>query len=606
MVDTLGLRYVYGVPPHPLFIFFWMVDTLGLRYVYGVPPHPLFIFFWMVDTLGLRYKKGVWGFTPRGCGGLPPFEENKIDGDFLFEKISITNSKTMNNTLNETNFNETKFNMQSPAINPGGLVKGLLDGKGFTLHACMSELEDNKQGAKATKSIYLLNPKTNEVASKDNGLGMDKEVLYNSHVFYNRGEENHDETNQSKFGVGSKAANINLTKGLSTVTLSKKKDGELNQLNADWQKAIEQQQYFPQAHEATKKCDEFWQNNAIDKEQGTIVINKCPSTVFDELVESIRDTSSKGILAVFGRMYANQLQAGYQIEFRFTDSDEVFTVKPIDVLNYEETPVHMKKEHELLYYCLPENKKNGIAIFKNTEGEELMIKKSIKKNGTEKKELILGKKPENYELLSSLKLRTVVAFDPVTNVEGGMYLSRKNKIVGTYKQDLENIDCTRKITIGRCSRSVILCDSKMDEAVAVEENKSKIDFEKMSSSLKEMCEFLHNEFCKRVHDTYHHSAKAKKAAKKVKKDQKNADKVNQEANKVKQAAEKKAQQEADKLKQAAEKKAKEEAEKAEAKRLKELKKKHPHEVLSKETLRDWYSNYSIEEVHAKLQTWMSA
>ena len=555
----------------------------------------------MVETLGLRYKKGV--YPQGGVGGGPPFEENKIDGEFLFEKISITNSQTMNNTLNETNFNETKFNMQS-AISPRGTVMKMLDGEGFSLHDCISELEDNKQGAKATKSIYLLDRNTNQLVSIDNGKGMTKPGLVSCHVLNNRKSVSKD--SQNKFGNGGKYPLVIYTQcKASTIALSKQKDGELNQLEAEWNKAVKEDQYFPQAHEASKKWDEFWQNNAIDQEQGTMFIIPCTPEQFDLLDMSIQDTSSKGIRAVFGRAYAKQLQAGQEICFIYTDSKELFLVPTIDVLNYAETPDHMKRTVELAYFCSPENKNDGLTCIKTAAGEYEMVADCDAKQLKRIPAII----PENYQLLSSMTLQTVVAFEPEPNVAGGIYFDRQAKITGHYKHNdnITHFTAAQQKTIITCSRSKLAYDSDMDAAAATETNKSNIKFANVNHRLKKTVELLHNDFCKITHRKYHPSnlltpeEKAQQAAEEA---QKEADK---KAEKAAAKAEKKAQQEAAKAAKA-EKKAQEEADKAEAKLLKELKKnKLPKEELWSEIMQVLHK-FRKEDVLKRIEEdqWVSA
>ena len=219
-------------------------------------------------------------------------------------------------------------------INLGGMIENTKNA-GFTVSACIRELIDNSIDAKATKITITLNKKNKEFVLADNGIGIHPDNITSAFCLHNRTQASSEK--QGRFGIGGKAARINLTEARKTSTCyTKQKDTNLMMVQTNWDNCVKENTYNISPVDCTS-CGispPHWEKYKIG-DSGFIQHACCTDKMFDKIVECIETSDhSQNIRHTLGRDYFKAIKNGVEIKIRIEDSEYEYAVESYDPLFY--------------------------------------------------------------------------------------------------------------------------------------------------------------------------------------------------------------------------------------------------------------------------------
>src|SRR5438105_720813 len=158
--------------------------------------------------------------------------------------------------------------------NPARLLESLRD-SGYSVDAAVADLVDNCIDADATGvRIWIDPPKGNltgnaRVIIADDGVGMDAGVLREA-LKLGSDTERDPTSDLGKYGMGLITASVSMSRRL--VVYTKTADGQLLKGVHDLDVIIQRNEFVIELSAASGTAERFWQQFAINKDHGTIVV----------------------------------------------------------------------------------------------------------------------------------------------------------------------------------------------------------------------------------------------------------------------------------------------------------------------------------------------
>lgn len=388
------------------------------------------------------------------------------------------------------------------SINISGLIKNMLD-SGFDTTDCLGELIDNSLGAKATNiKIHFIDDfkyyqddinKTNYVILfADNGIGMNKNELDNCYILHNRQTANDERSGY--FGIGSKHAKIHFTQYKHTSrTISKKVDTNLAEIEADWEAAVNNNEYNPKSHQITLDGNNIWNEYNINNNYGTIDIIPCNKSIYESIILNINNIVQK-----YGRMYYQNIkECTLSLYINEKENCKEYIVKSLDPLEWDNIGDDYKQIKTLDVRI---NKDNKIFVFfkNNKKNSEIVFYDEI-----DKKEKIMDKYEEN-----TIKKGTIIIISTYnkewknhdnSKILGGRYIQRTNKIIDHFEIPFPTSGDFDKREFIAYSRHLINFTHVLDKEFQVQINKSHIKENDINHHIYESIKYLNKKFSEDIY-----------------------------------------------------------------------------------------------------------
>jgi len=344
------------------------------------------------------------------------------------------------------------------AISVSGLLKNMLQ-DGFSTRHCISELIDDSLGASSrTIKIYLDSNKCLLIVA-DDGNGMTRENLKKAHHLHSRSCASNK---HGRFGIGRKYALAHFTQLKGAVkTVSRSVDTKiLSQLDIDFVKVLESEEYNPYSHGIEAEFCSIWDTYALNKDSnGTMTHLQCASSVLNEMIEMIKSENVAQSLNYFlGTTYHNFLKSGGEIIIVLDGVEK--SIEPIDRLCWDS--VKEKTEHIIAIYFNKTSRevrgyfdeqytkahkgKTGYLIFK--KGKRPSFEKEEEPNGESWENLgqvtLRCAYSENWNPLQKAVLKKMGINVPEGNEEGieelrrilgGTDIERNGKLVAQFQAE---------------------------------------------------------------------------------------------------------------------------------------------------------------------------
>lgn len=256
------------------------------------------------------------------------------------------------------------------SINISGMMMNMLS-SGFDTIDCIGELIDNSIGAHAKNiHIHLLD---HLVIFVDDGEGMNRDDLNKCYCLHERKDAS--DTRSGYFGIGSKHAKIHFTQyQFANTTISKKKDTDLMEIEADWKTAVEKGTYYPQAHKISSDSKEMWDNYSISQKHGTLDIIPCDDKIYKELCEKTNDIINKLSITYYDYLLKNN------ISFIVKNNEQ--KLKSTDPISWAKATTENKQEVVIEIW---KNKSTGNIYTFYKKGNKMGYLNTYEKTGKKKR-----------------------------------------------------------------------------------------------------------------------------------------------------------------------------------------------------------------------------
>jgi len=216
--------------------------------------------------------------------------------------------------------------------NPARLFESLRD-SGYSNDAALADLVDNCVDADASwVRIWIAPPKgtlTNraKIIIADDGVGMDGAVLREA-VKLGSDTERDPTSDLGKYGMGLITASVSIARRL--VVLTKSAQGRLLRAVHDLDVILERNEFVVEMSPATRADAELWEEFAVAKDHGTIVVlDKCDKLTYTNAASFI--TKVKKHLGQVFRLFitAKSKKNGTFTSFIAVNGDPVYAVDPL-------------------------------------------------------------------------------------------------------------------------------------------------------------------------------------------------------------------------------------------------------------------------------------
>jgi len=378
--------------------------------------------------------------------------------------------------------------MASESINIAGCFKNMSD-MGFTNLDCIREGGIENQLDAGATIIQIHFCKESETQSKimfiDNGPGMTEQTLKMSRKLFDRKEAS--DSKNGCFGIGGSVASSQLTElAGKAIRLSKIKDGIISQITIDYPSIIKNNRYDLNSHEATKSMSDFWDKNAINKENGTIDILECPTHIVDYLILKIDNANPS-----LGLMYADYINSGIKITIHVNGKLHLTLVAE----DISDTKNALKKESHAVDIYINPNTNSCRAYFKNGKKQDVRLgedDKQIKEDPLKACNANSGfKHMGTIECTSTIRYRTGDKWKPE---KGGYYIKRSKKLIERFPVPFTSAGDYGKRDITASSRHLWTFPTSLDKYMGIEINKSRINRDKINSVIYNTLEQLATKF----------------------------------------------------------------------------------------------------------------
>ena len=181
--------------------------------------------------------------------------------------------------------------MTSSNVNVGGMILNMTNA-GFTIASCLREKCDNGIGAGATEIHFRFQTDTKKLIYADNGRGIPYEQLSEALCLHNRTEPNADK--QGRFGIGGKAATINLTEAKGTSIIYTKNTSLCN-AKINWAECVSKGLYQPcisEWDEDEMGIPHYWERYKI-ADQGFVEHIQCSDAKFRLLLDGLQSKKTR-------------------------------------------------------------------------------------------------------------------------------------------------------------------------------------------------------------------------------------------------------------------------------------------------------------------------
>jgi hypothetical protein len=193
------------------------------------------------------------------------------------------------------------------SINVSGLIQNLLS-EGFDLRDCLGELFDNSLDAGATKiGLSLVG---GWLYFADNGSGMTADGLVLANELHRRSTGRRN----GRFGIGSAAAKICLSKHMGSSKVLTRCATGLSLSTVNWAECVRANMYRASYAGATTEALELWALYGLGS-TGTVVGIECAPTIYAELERQVgSDEAEHSLAAWIGRVYNVPIREGLQVQ----------------------------------------------------------------------------------------------------------------------------------------------------------------------------------------------------------------------------------------------------------------------------------------------------
>ena len=364
--------------------------------------------------------------------------------------------------------------------------------QGFSNMDLIRELIDNSLDANASEiQIHMIDqPETSTylITVGDNAQGMTRETLQTSLIINNRKDACDDKN--GLFGFGGIAALFGLTlEGGGKATILSKINGEtINELLLDFPSIIRNNNITYIAHEVSVSMNTMWNNYAVNKNHGTLIILECNPLLVSNMIEQLP-------LENLGRTYYAYIDKNIKLTLMVNGKllKEITSNNVIDGSNATYT-----KKHEINVW---KKEQDVIAEFKNGNGTKVHFDLEEKKA-----------KPTNnlyangYREIGKINYTNSVKFnliDKTTNwpiYDGGYYLKRNKKVINKIEIPYPTSGDYAYKDLRASSKHLVEFTTNLDTLFGIQVNKSKIDKNLINTVIFKTLEHLAMDFCKKYWD----------------------------------------------------------------------------------------------------------
>ncbi len=389
------------------------------------------------------------------------------------------------------------------SINISGMMMNMLS-SGFDTIDCIGELIDNSIGAHAKNiHIHLLD---HLVIFVDDGEGMNKEELNKCYCLHERKDAS--DTRSGYFGIGSKHAKIHFTQHqFANTTISKKKDTDLMEIEADWKEAVDKGTYYPQAHKISSDSKEMWDNYSISQKHGTLDIIPCDKKIHTELNDKIDEIINKLSITYYEYLIKNNISF-------FIDSKE-HKLKSNDPISWAKATTENKQE---LVIEIWKNKSTGNIYTFYKKGNKMGYLNTYEKKLGKKKDTFsfdYNYPLENCEKINTITMKSVYIDSWKNNLDeahslGGIYLKRSSKILDHFKCSIKNSGDYHYRNYVTIARHLIIFNSSLDKEFQVQINKSHIKESDINQNIYETINYIAEKFSSKLFNIFDKKRKEEK------------------------------------------------------------------------------------------------
>ena len=408
------------------------------------------------------------------------------------------------------------------SINISGMMMNMLS-SGFDTIDCIGELIDNSIGANAKNiHIHLLD---NLVIFVDDGEGMNKDELNKCYCLHERKDAS--DTRVGYFGIGSKHAKIHFTQHkFANTTISKKKDTDLMEIEADWKEAVEKGNYFPQAHKISSDSKEIWEKYSISKKHGTIDVIPCDKKINIEFNESVDEIINKLSITYYEYLIKNNIL--------FFVKGKEYKLKSTDPISWAKATNENKQE--LVIEIWKNKSTNNIYSFYKDKNKMCYLNTYEK---TPKFKLDYNYPLENCENINTITIKSVYIDSWKDTLDeghqsGGIYLKRSGKILDHFKCSIKNSGDYHYRNYVTIARHLIIFNSTLDKEFQVQINKSHIKESDINKNIYETINYIAEKFSNKLFNIF--NKKRKEEQRKLEEEQR---KKEEEKRKLEEAKRKK-------------------------------------------------------------------
>lgn len=405
--------------------------------------------------------------------------------------------------------------MSSSDVNIGGMILNV-NNAGFTVDACLREMIDNSIDAGATKIVIKLNTEERELIHVDNGEGILWDNIRDAFCLHNRTPTSSHK--QGRFGIGGKAARINLTEANGNTYTFTKGVGDsatLCMVHINWTESISKSIYQP----AFINCTDAgiipvgWNKHRL-AENGYVDQISCSDKKFRMLLNSILSKDPHiNIPHKLCRDYYNHLSNGVSINIMI--DNDVIHIQPYDPL-----VMHMQLPRHVLLTDIHvyANDSFDIQAYWKEDGQEFRINTETGR----KIKATPEKLSSSWNMIGKLQVQSVYCTEwdsltkdhymKVCNLSSEEYNNTNNKIRSSdnciYLQRQNKVICTLPTRKGPKSgdkaayeftdesRHLVKFDESLDTYMGVQTNKSYIHEDDIEPSIRGAFRECIKNFCK--------------------------------------------------------------------------------------------------------------
>jgi hypothetical protein len=245
------------------------------------------------------------------------------------------------------------------------------------------------------------------------------------------------------------------------------KGGIISQLTIDYPSIVRNNRFDLNSHEATRSMSDFWDKNAISKENGTIDILECPTHIVEDLILKINTAN-------LGLMYADYINSGVKITIHVNGKLHL-TLAAEDI---SDTKNALKREDYQVYIYINPDTNSCRAYFKNGKKQDVRLgadDKQIKEEPLKACDANSGfKYVGTIMCTSTIRYRTSDRSNWLEE-KGGYYIKRSKKLIERFPIEFPSSGDFGKRKVVASSRHVWTFPTILDKNMGIEINKSRIN-----------------------------------------------------------------------------------------------------------------------------------
>ena len=372
--------------------------------------------------------------------------------------------------------------------------------QGFSNMDLIRELIDNALDARASEiqihMIYQPESNTYLIMIGDNGPGMNRKTLQ-AHIIINNRKDASDDKN-GLFGFGGIAALFGLTQegGGTATTLSKIEGEAINELLLDFPTIIKNNNITYMAHEVSVTMNTMWNNYAVNKNHGTLIILECSPLLVSNMIEKLP-------LENLGSTYYAYINENIKLTLIVNDKNGKL-VKEIVSNNMIANATYTKKNELTIW------KKGEIIIAEFKNGNEKRVYLDPKTNTHNSATNLYS---EGYREIGKINYTNSIRFNLIDKANnwpvssGGYYLKRNKKIINRIEIPYPTSGDYAYKDLRASSKHLVEFTTNLDSLFGIQVNKSKIDKNLINLAVFTTLQYLAMDFCKKTWDKIKQPAK---------------------------------------------------------------------------------------------------